>query len=317
MESFDGVHQQNAVVYNRQENSFAFNGHSSFVRLVRPIQGDFSIEFEFKTTDTRGASGAWYHGRGLVDAEVAGKTNDFGVTIGGGRVMFGVRALTIVSGFVADNNWHTVLATRQQSTGAFRLEIDGILTNSGTGTTASLNVPPYIDIGRLQTGISYFSGSMRNVRIFDEYRTPLTILNPPENSRWYSSVYANSARGTGFAQSMINSPEAWSAGTPYPTPQSYAGKEWMYINAGAEHVIHGVVTQGRHNGQLVTSYKVHVYRNGWVPVLNEAGSSTFTGNTDKHTQVWQRFRNPETARYVKFTPLSWIAHISMRAGLLI
>ena len=91
----------------------------------------------------------------------------------------------------------------------------------------------------------------------------------------------------------------------------------MYINAGAEHVIHGVVTQGRHNGQLVTSYKVHVYRNGWVPVLNEAGSSTFTGNTDKHTQVWQRFRNPETARYVKFTPLSWIAHISMRAGLLI
>ena len=48
------------------------------------------------------------------------------------------------------------------------LEIDGILTNSGTGsectrtasqcisTTASLNVPPFIGIGRLQTGINTF-----------------------------------------------------------------------------------------------------------------------------------------------------------------
>ena len=181
MESFGGVHQHNAVVYNRQENSFAFNGYSSFVRLVRPIQDDFSISFEFKTADTRGAPRVWYGGRGLVDAEVAGVTNDFGVTIGGGHVMFGVRKPTIVSGFVADKNWHTALATRQQSTGAFRLVIDGILTNSGTGvectriaaqcisTTASLNAPPYIDIGRLQTGISYFSGSMRNVRIFNIY----------------------------------------------------------------------------------------------------------------------------------------------------
>ena len=101
----------------------------------------------------------------------------------------------------------------------------------------------------------------------------------------------------------------------------------MYINAGADHVIHGVVTQGRKlpcdarscdaNFQWVAYYKVHVYRNGWVPVLNEAGSSTFTGNTDQNTQVWQRFRNPVTARYVKFTPLSWNTYMSMRAGLLI
>ena len=94
----------------------------------------------------------------------------------------------------------------------------------------------------------------------------------------------------------------------------------MYIDMGAYRVIHGVVTQGRVNDrQWVTSYKVEALGrfNGWVPVLNEAGSSTFTGNTDKHTQVWQRFRNPVTARYVKFTPLSWNTYMSMRAGLLI
>ena len=97
----------------------------------------------------------------------------------------------------------------------------------------------------------------------------------------------------------------------------------MVINAGADHVIHGVVTQGRADccAQWVTYYKVHVWSNGWVPVLNEAGSSTFTGNTDSNTdsstQVRQRFRNPVTARYVRFTPLSWNVYISMRAGLLI
>ena len=93
----------------------------------------------------------------------------------------------------------------------------------------------------------------------------------------------------------------------------------MYINAGAAREVYGVVTQGRAtHAQWVTSYKVEVYLSGaWVPVRNEAGSLTFTGNTNMHTQVWQRFSNPVTTQYVKFTPLSWSHYISMRAGLLI
>ena len=93
----------------------------------------------------------------------------------------------------------------------------------------------------------------------------------------------------------------------------------MYINLGTNYVIHGVVTQGRYSHvQRVTSYKVHFYRApGWVPVLNEAGSSTFRGNTNSNTQVWNRFRYPVTTTSVKITPLSWNSHMSMRAGLLI
>ena len=93
----------------------------------------------------------------------------------------------------------------------------------------------------------------------------------------------------------------------------------MYIDAGADRVIHGVVTQGRAEccSQWVTYYKVHVYGNGWVEQRNEAGSSYFRGNYDGNTQKWNRFRNPVTARYVRFRPLYWHNHISMRAGLLI
>ena len=96
----------------------------------------------------------------------------------------------------------------------------------------------------------------------------------------------------------------------------------MSIDAGAAREVYGVVTQGRvqhHARQWVTSYKVEVYLSGgWVPVTNEAGSFTFTGNTIiGDTQVWQRFSNPVTTQYVKFIPLSWAGHMSMRAGLLI
>ena len=95
----------------------------------------------------------------------------------------------------------------------------------------------------------------------------------------------------------------------------------MSIDAGAARAVYGVVTQGRQDccEQWVTSYKVEVYLSGgWVPVTNEEGSFTFTGNTIiGDTQVWQRFSNPVTTQYVKFIPLSWNYHMSMRAGLLI
>ena len=86
---------------------------------------------------------------------------------------------------------------------------------------------------------------------------------------------------------MIGSPLAWAA-------RYNDLSQWMYIDAGAAHEVYGVVTQGRqHTGhhQWVTSYKVEVYLSGgWVPVTNEAGSFTFTGNTGiGDTQVWQRF----------------------------
>ena len=113
---------------------------------------------------------------------------------------------------------------------------------------------------------------------------------------------------------MIGSPQAWSG--------TNAVGQWMYIDAGAEREVYGVVTQGRKSHWLesTTTYKVDVYLSGsWVAVRNEAGSSTFTGNTDGNTQVQHRFSNSVTTRYVRFTVLSFHSHVtlSMRAGLLI
>ena len=113
---------------------------------------------------------------------------------------------------------------------------------------------------------------------------------------------------------MIDSLQAWSG--------TNAVGQWMSIDAGEEREVYGVVTQGRKDccPQWVKSYKVDVYLSGsWVAVRNEAGSSTFTGNTDGNTQVQHRFSNSVTTRYVRFTVLSFHSHVtlSMRAGLLI
>ena len=108
---------------------------------------------------------------------------------------------------------------------------------------------------------------------------------------------------------MIDSLQAWSG--------TNAVGQWMSIDAGEEREVYGVVTQGRienNNNERVTTYKVDVHLSGsWVAVHNEAGSYTFTGNTDGNTRVQNRFSNSVTTRSVRFPPLSWHSHIQWSA----
>ena len=41
----------------------------------------------------------------------------------------------------------------------------------------------------------------------------------------------------------------------------------------------------------------------------------FTGNTDRNTIVRYNLNPPITARFIRFRPVSWTGHISMRAEL--
>ena len=75
-----------------------------------------------------------------------------------------------------------------------------------------------------------------------------SIVNVVESKRSYSSVYNNDAKGTGHAQGMLDSPQAWSAGS------SSVG-QWMQMDLGADKQVSGVVTQPRGNNyQFVKSF---------------------------------------------------------------
>lgn len=138
---------------------------------------------------------------------------------------------------------------------------------------------------------------------------PAEVLNPPEASRTYSSVYRHYAPGTYHARSMLDSPLGWQA-------LHNAAGESMTIDLGSVHVVHGTVTQGRaieRHPEWVEEYTVQYSVNGEVWKNAE---KTFKGNNDSDTKVENHFDGAVRARFVKLTVKSWHSHVSMRAGVL-
>jgi alpha-tubulin suppressor-like RCC1 family protein len=149
-----------------------FNG-SSTQRVIepRPVQDDFSLAFWIKTAQAGTGSTHWFEGRGLLDGEVGGVTNDFGTSLmAGGKIGFGVGNpdITLISsGSVNNGAWRHIVVTRQASTGAMRIYVDGVLDRSGSGPTGTKNAPNRLTLGSLQTNINYFQGEMADFRIYD------------------------------------------------------------------------------------------------------------------------------------------------------
>src|ERR1041385_7496776 len=125
----------------------------TYFTVPRSIQDDFSIECWVRTAGKPPSGGGnFYNGWGLVNAEVVGVVNDFGISI--------VSSGVIVAGAVSsgsfenysylDGRWHHIVWTRVKSSGAEKLFIDALLVDSSTGnSTASLTSPSAIAIGSI------------------------------------------------------------------------------------------------------------------------------------------------------------------------
>jgi len=136
-----------------------------------------------------------------------------------------------------------------------------------------------------------------------------TEKNPPEISRDYSSVLYYDPPGHGHAQSMLDSPQAWTAA------RKYVG-EWMQIDLGAVYSVVGVIVQGRSEGveEWVSRLRVEYGSNSIRPdgIVGE-----FQGNTDANSRVEVSFNTPISSRYIRLSPLEWEGQISMRAGVMV
>jgi hypothetical protein len=157
--------------------ALSFSGDGSYVWANRPVTNDFTIEFWFQSSQVAGGEGQWWQGMGLVDGEVAGAANDFGVSLGNGKVLFGMgnADTTIRSDVVADGVWHHVAATREQSSGAMVLYVDGTQVASGSGSTESRDASDQIRIGSIQTGNNFYNGLIDEIRIWDVARSQTQI----------------------------------------------------------------------------------------------------------------------------------------------
>jgi len=149
-----------------------FNGSSTQLALTRPISSDFTIVVEFRSSQLFGSGTQWYNGAGLVDGEVSGVANDFGLSLNQGRVLGGTGSpdttASSASASYADSNAHTAVFKRVAATGALSLYVDGQLVGTATGGKQQLTSPPRLVLGSLQTNLNYFSGDIAEVLIYSQ-----------------------------------------------------------------------------------------------------------------------------------------------------
>lgn len=147
-----------------------FNGTSAYVQIPRSISTDFTLAMWVKTTDAGNSGTQWWQGKGLVDGEVNGAAADWGTVLLAGKFALGVGNpdTTISSSMnINDGAWHHVAATRNSTSGAMTVYVDGILSGSGTGPTGARTAPPNLRIGSLQTGNNFLNGVIDDVRLYD------------------------------------------------------------------------------------------------------------------------------------------------------
>jgi len=188
-----------AALNNDSFGSFNFNGINSYILISRLVQDDFTLSCWFKTSQLASSSGfpQWYGGRGLIDGEVVGVVNDFGLTIGSGKVLFGVGNpdTTITSSLTYnDNIWHQATATRIKSTGVIVLYVDGIQVATATGGTNSLSASSALRLGSVQANptTGFFSGSISTVQIYNRALLSNEVQsNYSEFQSRFSSITSN------------------------------------------------------------------------------------------------------------------------------
>jgi PA14 domain-containing protein/concanavalin A-like lectin/glucanase superfamily protein/glycosyl hydrolase family 127 (putative beta-L-arabinofuranosidase)/glycosyl hydrolase family 2/beta-L-arabinofuranosidase (glycosyl hydrolase family 127)/3-keto-disaccharide hydrolase/putative Ig domain-containing protein len=164
-----------------------FDGSSNtYIGIPRVISDQFTVAFWMKTTAT-GGSGQWWSGEGLVDGEVPNVANDFGVSLVGSKVAFGVGnpdTTILTSASVNDGLWHHVTATRDSISGEMDLYLDGTLQATTIGPQGTRAAPPMLRIGSVQTGVAggFFLGSIDDVQIFNRVFAPgevSSLMNHP------------------------------------------------------------------------------------------------------------------------------------------
>jgi len=159
------------------------NSVEDAIEIERPVAGDFSITIAFRP-DADGPGNdtepKWFQGAGLVDGEIPGVVDDFGLSwCKGGRVAagFGNPETFIHSkGRHELGRWHVATLTRKQSTGHVELWVDGERVSTATAGTQRLDAPSTLHVGCMHTKNNPFPGAIDEVRLHDRVLRAREIL---------------------------------------------------------------------------------------------------------------------------------------------
>ncbi len=185
--------------FGNLNGAYSFDGINDYLSLPNKVSGDFSVVFWVKTAKSAPAGTNWFEGWGLIDAEVCGVTNDWGLAlIDGGKISFGIvnYNTTIKStSLVNDSDWHLIVGTRNQNSGVFQLYVDGALQATGEGSKNLLQAAPWIGVGNNPCDVSanrrWFDGVIDDVRIYNRTLSDEEIqqLSPVNDTSITQSTY--------------------------------------------------------------------------------------------------------------------------------
>ncbi len=167
-------------------------------QVAADLGGDLTVEFWLKTepganpaTSCQAGSDGWTYGNVILDRDVFGDGDygEFGVSLSGGRIAFGVgragRQQTICGLIdVADGRWHHVALTRRFVDGVMRIYVDGTESAQGVGPAGDISYrdgrptgvssDPFLVIGASKidegAGGHGFSGAIDELRLSSSIR---------------------------------------------------------------------------------------------------------------------------------------------------
>ncbi len=221
-----GASATNYVAGRSGGRALQFNGVDSYVQIPRSIGAGngFSMAFWMKTTSIGNFGAAWFVGAGLVDGDVNGRANDFGVSLLNGKVAFGVGNpdTTLQSTVtVNDGQWHHVAVTRNGFDGMMAIYLDGVLNTNLIGPIGPRRASPFLRLGSIQTGFAgkFYDGALTDVRLYNGWLDTNAITQlatAPALLAWLKfdesgGNTAADATGHGWNGTLVNSP-AWVAG---------------------------------------------------------------------------------------------------------
>lgn len=158
-----------------------------------------------------------------------------------------------------------------------------------------------------------------NIRSLSSRSVEPLINALPATSFSASSIWGNDIVGHGPANarySITTTQSNWSAATN-------DDNQWLQVDLQRPNLISAIATKGRSHTwcilfscypQWVTAYYFAYSLDGqnWQYAGDSQGQEVFVGNFDIDTEVRHDFKVPIRARFLKFYPLRWHEHISMR-----
>ena len=162
-----------------------FNGATGYVNLAQNaaqwLGGTATVAFWMRTTQTGNNTAG--QAPGILGVESAGNGNDifWGWLDASGRIGikagYGVAAKSTAA--VNDGQWHHIALTRNATSGAVQVYVDGVLNGTAISETGTKSTA-FRSIGRIEdTGGSpaYFGGALDNLRIYNRVLTAQEIAS--------------------------------------------------------------------------------------------------------------------------------------------